>query len=179
MWAIALNGEQVAIGWLRKHFWSGFRFPLVGNSGRRECNQWWAKTTWLFGQFFQARFTSEHSAQIWPVLEIRASIHAKFAAKSTHWIYKNGTRRFASRAAFQSINDLLAQHSGQLLMFQGKSCSHGRAFTNLLFSFSFEEAHRLRKLEPCGRGGLKKRAKINVSFFERWDEYLILKVEFL
>jgi len=129
MWAIALNVEQVAIGWLRKRFWSGFRFPLVGNSRRRECNQWWAKTTWLFGQFFQAGFASEHSAQIWPVLEIRSSIHAKFAAKSTHWIYKNGMRRFASRAAFQSINDLIAQHSGQLLMFQGKSCSHGRSYT--------------------------------------------------
>jgi hypothetical protein len=46
-------------------------------------------------------------------------------------VYKNSTWRFASRAAFHSINGCAAQDSWQLLMFEAKSCSYGRSFTML------------------------------------------------
>jgi hypothetical protein len=47
----------------------------------------------------------------------------------TSRIYKNGAQQSASGAVSQATNGCAAQHSGQLLMFQGKTCSHFGAFT--------------------------------------------------
>src|SRR5258708_5884098 len=44
-------------------------------------------------------------------------------------ITKNDSSSTAPEAISQPINGCAAQHSGQLLMFEGKSCSHGRSFT--------------------------------------------------
>src|SRR5215469_16604272 len=91
-------------------------------------------------------------------LEQRA---AKFAAKNEHGIDKNGTWRFASRAAFHSINDPIAQDWGQSPVFEGKSCSHGRLFTRresalpLLGAFGRMISHEdpvftaERNMSPC------------------------------
>ena len=44
-------------------------------------------------------------------------------------IYKNGAQQSASGADCQAINGCAAQHSGQVLMFEGKSRSHFKSFT--------------------------------------------------
>ncbi len=44
-------------------------------------------------------------------------------------IYKNDPERSASQAVSQVANGCAAQDSGQLLMFEGKTCSLFRAFT--------------------------------------------------
>ena len=44
-------------------------------------------------------------------------------------IYKKGAQQSASGADCQAVNGCAAQHSGQVLMFEGKTCSHFGAFT--------------------------------------------------
>ena len=53
-----------------------------------------------------------------PLLTLRAYYH-QFVANHEHSIYKNGTRRFASKAAFHLINGCAAQVEGQVLMWEG------------------------------------------------------------
>ncbi len=49
-------------------------------------------------------------------------------------IYKNGARQSASGAVCQAVNGCAAQHSGQVLMFEGKSRSHFKSFAMKIFS---------------------------------------------
>ena len=50
-------------------------------------------------------------------------------------IYKNGGQQSASLAVFQMVNGCAAQLSGQVLTFEGKTCSLGMAFTTSRSTF--------------------------------------------
>jgi hypothetical protein len=52
----------------------------------------------------------------------------------------------APEAVSYAINGCAAQYSGQLLMFEGKSCSYGREFTN---SFSWCRVYVSRRRYRC------------------------------
>src|ERR1700730_15007877 len=45
-------------------------------------------------------------------------------------ITKNDSSSTAPEAVSQPINSCAAQHSGQIPVFEGKTCSHGRLFTS-------------------------------------------------
>ena len=45
-------------------------------------------------------------------------------------IYKNGAQQSPSGAVCQAVNGCAAQHSGQVLVFEGKSRSHVKSFTS-------------------------------------------------
>jgi hypothetical protein len=60
-------------------------------------------------------------------------------------IYKNGAQQSASGAVFQVVNGCAAHNSGQMLMFQGKSCSLFTSFTKAQPQFSATSSFSVRK----------------------------------
>jgi hypothetical protein len=52
-------------------------------------------------------------------------VHSQLTAR----IYKNGAQTSACGAVFQIVNGCAAQDWGQLLMFEGQTCSHFGLFT--------------------------------------------------
>jgi hypothetical protein len=70
-------------------------------------------------------------------------------------LQKRCTTICALRAGCQAVNSCAAQHSGQLLMFEGKTCSPFGSFTNVAMPF-----HHLSQ-SPISEGHLSQ------SFWQR------------
>src|SRR5260370_41919802 len=88
-------------------------------------------------------------------------------------ITKNDSSSTAPEAISQPINGCAAQHSGQLLMFEGKSCSHGRSFT----SCHLVNDLKVRRDRPQGSNcALKVRSSKNLHGRSRfWSQCLPAK----
>lgn len=89
-------------------------------------------------QFFQAGPASEYPLSTLLFLERYLSIQSHFVALDERSIHKNGTGRFASRAAFHLSTGCTAQVGGQVLTSVGKTCPLWMSFTNCLLNSGYQ-----------------------------------------